>query len=79
MDWHRECIISLWNAPVPGFLDGFMILYNHFAEDLVELITTGTTVLPDILMEPVELIDTKCSPSILGELGVTVLLPHSCT
>ena len=58
MDWHRKCITSLGNASVSGFLGGIMIVYNHLAEGLVELLTTGTTVLPDIFMEPVELIDT---------------------
>ena len=79
MDWHRKCITSLGNAPASGFLGGIMIVYNHLAESLVELLTTGSTILPDIFMEPVELIDTMCCPSILGELGVTVFLLFACT
>ena len=54
MDWYRECIISLGNAPASGFLGSIMILHNHLTEDLVEVITIGTTVLPDILMKPVK-------------------------
>ena len=79
MDWYRKCITCLGNAPASGFLDSIMILHNHLAESLVELLTTGTTILPDIFMEPVELIDTMCCPSILGELGVTVFLLFACT
>ena len=67
------------NAPMSGFLGGIMIVHNHLAEDLVEILTTGTTILPDIFMELVELIDPICCPSILGELGVTVFLLFACT
>ena len=79
MDWYRKCITSLGNALASGFFGGIMIVYNHLAESLVELLTTGTTVLPDIFMELVELIDTMCWPSILGKLSVTVLLLLACT
>ena len=63
-DWNRECCTVLGAALAFGPIGGLMELHDHLAQCLVEPFAIGTLVGLDIIVEPVELSNPMCRPSI---------------